>query len=113
MYCCSLISMLYARPKRTLLFVLLFVVVAGVIGGAVAGSLKTEGGFLDTGSGSARADARIEAATGRQSSAGVVALMNRPDQAPQVRAELQAQPGIATVAGQPVASRDGRQAYLV
>jgi uncharacterized membrane protein YdfJ with MMPL/SSD domain len=113
MYCCSLTDMLYARPKRTLLFVLLFVVVAGVIGGPVAGSLKTEGGFLDTGSGSARADARIEAATGMQSSAGVVALMKRPGQAPQVRAQLLAQPGIATVAEQPVASRDGRQAYLL
>jgi len=113
MYCCSLIGMLYARPKRTLLFVALFVVIAGVLGGPVAGSLQTEGGFLDTNSGSARADARIEAATGTQSSPGVVALMKRPDQAAQVRAQLQAQPGIATVADQPVASRDGRQAYLL
>ena len=105
--------MLTARPKRTLLFVLLFVVVAGVIGGPIAGSLQTEGGFNATDSGSARAEARIEAATGTQAAPGVVALMDSPAQAAKVRAELQAQPGIASVSEQPTLSRDGRQAYLL
>ena len=81
MYCCSLMLMLSARPKRTLLFVLLFVVVAGVVGGPIAGSLQTEGGFAATESGSAKAEARIEAATGRQESPGVVALMRDQSQA--------------------------------
>jgi uncharacterized membrane protein YdfJ with MMPL/SSD domain len=112
MYCCSLTAMLSARPKRTLLFVLLFVLVAGVVGGPIAGSLQTDGGFIATDSGSARAEARIEAATGRQEAPGVVALINDPAQAGAVRAQLRAQPGIADVPAQPVLSRDGRRAYL-
>src|SRR3954454_12791429 len=112
MYCCSLILMLSARPKRTLLFVLLFVVVAGVVGGPIAGSLQTEGGFIATESGSARAEARIEAATGTQEAPGVVALMRDKAQAADVRAKLRQQPGIATVPAQPVLSRDGKQGYL-
>jgi RND superfamily putative drug exporter len=102
-----------ARPKRTLLLVLLFVVVAGVAGGPVAGALQTDGGFNDTGSGSARADARIERALGTQSTAGVVALLADPGQAATVRAQLEHQPGIASVSAQPTLSRDGRQAYLL
>src|SRR3954466_2814179 len=109
MYCCSLILMLSARPKRTLLFVLLFVVVAGVVGGPIAGSLQTEGGFIATESGSAKAQARIEAATGRQESPGVVALFAGKTDAAAVRSGLQQQPGIASVPEQPVLSRDGEQ----
>jgi RND superfamily putative drug exporter len=105
--------MLSSRPKRTLLLVLLFVLVAGVFGGRVAGSLQSEGGFIATDSGSARAEARIEAATGMQETPGVVALMRDPGMAADVGAKLEAQPGIATVAEQPVTSRDGRQAYLL
>jgi uncharacterized membrane protein YdfJ with MMPL/SSD domain len=104
--------MLSARPKRTLLFVLLFVVVAGVVGGPIAGSLQTEGGFIATESGSARAEARIEAATGTQEAPGVVTLMRDKAQAADVGAKLRQQPGIATVPEQPVLSRDGKQAYL-
>jgi RND superfamily putative drug exporter len=106
-------AMLSSRPKRTLLFVLLFVVVAGVVGGPIAGSLQTEGGFIATESGSAKAEARIEAATGKQETPGVVALMRDPSMADSVRTKLQDQPGIATVAQQPVTSRDGQQAYLL
>jgi RND superfamily putative drug exporter len=105
--------MLSSRPKRTLLFVLLFVVVAGVLGGRVAGSLQTEGGFIATASGSAKAEARIEAATGMQETPGVVALMKDPGMADTVRAQLKAQPGIAAVAEQPVLSHDGKQAYVL
>jgi len=85
-----------ARPKRTLLFVVLFVVIAGVVGGPVAGSLQTDGGFAATSSGSARAEAQIEAATGRQATTGVVALLRSPERADAVRAQLAAQSGIAT-----------------
>src|SRR3954454_1248101 len=98
MYSCSLMLMLSARPKRTLLFVLLFVVVAGIVGGPIAGSLQTEGGFIATESGSARAEARIESATGMQDVPGVVALMRDPARAADVHTKLQRQPGIATVA---------------
>src|SRR5215212_2773924 len=112
MYCCSLTFMLTARPKRTLLFVLLFVLVAGVVGGPIAGSLQTEGGFAATESGSAKAEARIEAATGRQESPGVVALMRDQSQASAVKHKLRDQPGIANVAELPVLSRDRKQAYL-
>ena len=105
--------MITARPKRTLLFVLLFVVIAGAVGGPIAGSLQTEGGFIATESGSARAQARIEAATGVQAAPGVVALMRSPGQAAEVRAELEAQPGIASVSRQPTLSRDGTRAYLL
>src|SRR4051794_36576132 len=113
MYCCSLLGMSTARPKRTLLFVVLFVVVAGVVGGPVAGSLKTDGGFAATSSGSARAEARIEQATGRDATPGVVALMRSPRQAAAVHDQLAATPGIASVAGTPTLSRDGRSAYLL
>src|ERR1700754_1767366 len=106
-------AMLSSRPKRTLLFVLLFVVVAGVLGGRVADSLQTDGGFIATASGSAKAEARIEQATGMQETPGVVALMRDPGMAADVRAKLSDQPGIATVADQPVTSRDGKQAYLL
>jgi uncharacterized membrane protein YdfJ with MMPL/SSD domain len=113
MYCCSLMFMLTARPKRTLLFVVLFVVIAGVVGGPIAGSLQTDGGFAATSSGSARAEARIEAATGRQATTGVVALMRAPGRAAAVRAQLAAQPGIESVSPTPTLSRDGRSAYLL
>ncbi|HEY6886661.1 MAG TPA: hypothetical protein VI300_02740, partial [Solirubrobacter sp.] len=105
--------MLTARPKRTLLFVVLFVIVAGVVGGPVAGSLQTDGGFAATSSGSARAEAKIEQATGTAATPGVVALMRDPQQATAVRERLAAQPGIASVTPQPTLSRDGRQAYLL
>jgi uncharacterized membrane protein YdfJ with MMPL/SSD domain len=105
--------MLTARPKRTLLFVVLFVIVAGVLGGPVAGSLQTDGGFAATSSGSARAEAKIEEATGTAATPGVVALMRTPDRANAVREQLAAQPGIASVSGQPTLSRDGRSAYLL
>ncbi|MDA0160706.1 MMPL family transporter [Solirubrobacter ginsenosidimutans] len=105
--------MLTARPKRTLLFVVLFVIVAGVVGGPVAGSLQTDGGFAATSSGSARAEAKIEQATGTAATPGVVALMDTPQRAAAVREQLAAQPGIAAVAKEPTLSRDGRSAYLL
>src|SRR5687767_13174485 len=101
-----------ARPKRTLLLVVLFVVVAGVIGGPIAGSLEADGGFTATESGSARAEARIEAATGTQAAPGVVALLQAPQRAAAGRAELAAQRGIASVSEAPTPSRDRRSAYL-
>ncbi len=106
-----MLSVLIARPKRTLLAVALFVVFAGVVGGPVAGSLQSDGGFTAGDSGSARAEARIEQATGAQASPGIVALVDEPARAAEVRAQLQSQPGVASVAP-PQASRDGRSASV-
>jgi uncharacterized membrane protein YdfJ with MMPL/SSD domain len=106
-------SMLTARPKRTLLFVLLFVIVAGVVGGPIAGSLQTEGGFAATSSDAARAEAQIEHATGTAATPGVVALFDDPSRAEAVGQKLEQQPGIASVAPKPTLSRDGRSAYLL
>ena len=65
-------------------------------------------------SGSARADARIEAATGTQAAPGVVALMTRPDQAAAgARRARRRSRGSRRVSREPVASRDGRSAYLL
>ena len=107
----SLADRTTARPKRTLLAVVLFVVLAGVFGGPVAGSLESSGGFTANDSGSARAVEQIEAATGAQAAPGVVALMQDPSRAAEVRRTLAAQPGIASVSD-PVPSRDGRSAYV-
>src|SRR4051794_14593254 len=113
MYCCSLMPMLTARPKRTLIFVLLFVIVAGVVGGPIEGSLQTEGGFAATSSDAARAEAQIERATGTAATPGVVALFDEPSRATAVSQTLAAQPGIASVAPKPTLSRDGRSGYLL
>ena len=116
-----------ARPKRALIGVLLFALVAGVVGGLVAGLLRESGGFTAEDAGSAVAVERIEAATGRQASPGIVLLVATPNGAddPAARArvaalerELAAQPGIASVVSRAstrderfVAS-DGRSTYL-
>ena len=114
MYCCSLIGMLYARPKRTLLFVALFVVIAGVLGGPVAGSLQTEGGFLDTNSGSARARRPHRGCDGHPVLPGRGGAHEAPRSG---RAGARAAPERNRASrpwpSQPVASRDGRQAYLL
>lgn len=92
-----MLSALIAHPKRTLISVVLFVLLAGVVGGPLAGKLESDGGFTANDSGSARAEARIEAATGAQAGPGIVALVRDGADAGQVRAQIQAHPGIASV----------------
>ncbi|GAB6901797.1 MMPL family transporter [Kineosporia succinea] len=58
-----------------MLAVLLFVALAGVVGGPVAGAMQTEGGFAPGDAESVRAVERIEAATGRAASAGVLLIV--------------------------------------
>ena len=65
-----------ARPRRTLVIVFLAIVLAGAIGGPLAGKLDSDGGFATESSESARAAEQLEAATGRESSPGVVLLVN-------------------------------------
>ena len=77
-----LLRLIGAAPKRTLLAVFLFVLVAGFFGGPVAGSLESGGGFATSNADSVRAIERIETATGRDPSAGIVLLVDTPDGLP-------------------------------
>ncbi len=123
----SLADRIAARPRRTLLVVLAFVLVAGFFGGPVAGQLEDSGGFAPEDSGSARATDRIEAATGREESPGVILLADLPQGAgseagreriAELERSLQADPGIASTLSsasardQRFVSEDGRSAYL-
>ena len=76
-----LLRVISSAPKRTLLAVFLFVLVAGFFGGPVAGSLESAGGFATSDADSVRAIERIEAATGRAPSAGIVAARRHPGRA--------------------------------
>ncbi|MEJ7790057.1 MAG: MMPL family transporter [Thermoleophilaceae bacterium] len=115
------------RPKVTLFAVLAFVVIAAVLGGPVAGLLREEGGFTAENSGSAVAVERIEGATGRQASPGIVVLLKTPQGAgapgaktrvAALERELSAEPGITSVASlastrdERFAASDGRSTYL-
>ena len=66
---------LHAHPRRALLAVFFFVLVAGAFGGPVAGALDSEGGFAPADSDSALAVERLEEASGRTPSAGIVAIV--------------------------------------
>ncbi|MDO9455290.1 MMPL family transporter, partial [Nocardioides sp.] len=103
---------IHDHPRRALVAVFLFVVVAGAIGGPVAGALDTDGGFAPADADSARAVERIEAATGRETSPGLVVLVGDPDQAEAVADRLADVPGIveAMPGGQ---ARDGSSAIVL
>jgi uncharacterized membrane protein YdfJ with MMPL/SSD domain len=116
-----------ARPKRTLLIVLAFVLVAGFLGGPVAGQLEDDGGFTPEDSGSARATERIEVATGRQESAGVILLAELPQGSESaagrerivgLERSLAGDPGIASTASvvstrdDGFVSEDGRSSFV-
>lgn len=72
------LRLLHDHPRRSLVGVFLFVVVAGAFGGPVAGALTSDGGFAPADSDSALAVERIEAATGREVSPGLVVLVDDP-----------------------------------
>ena len=72
----SLADRITARPKRVLLIAAVFAVLAAAIGGPVFGLLKAEGGFTDSDSDSARAEARVEQVSGTEPNAEVIALLN-------------------------------------
>ena len=103
----SLADRIGARPKTTLLVTLFFVLLAGFFGGTAAGALEDGGGFTPADSASVRAAERIEAATGRAPSAGVILLLTTPEGADapaaqgrvaELERQLSAVPGIAAVA---------------
>ena len=123
----ALADRITARPRLALLAVLAFALVGGLVGGAVAGLLRDSGGFTAEDAGSAVAAERIEAATGREASPGLVLLVATPRGAddPAARArvaalerELAAEPGIASVVSRETtrderfAASDGRSTYL-
>ncbi len=123
----ALATRITARPKRTLLLALLFVLVAAAFGGPVVGSLEDSGGFTPDDAGSVQALARIESASGKQATPGVVALVRTPSGADSTAAKrriaavqrsLAADPAIASVASvqstrdERFVSRDGTSTYL-
>ncbi len=93
-----LAGLLYAAPRRSLLVILAFVAIAGVIGGPVAGALETEGGFDPPNAESVRAVERIEAATGREPTPGVLLLVDNPAAVGAAVSTLGAIDGIAQAA---------------
>ncbi len=123
----SLASRISANPRRTLLGALLFVVLAAGLGGPVFGALQSDGGFTPADAPSVAAVERIEAATGRGASPGVL-LVDRPGAPPASAAgraevaalaeELAAIDGVAAVtsianADDPaLISTDGRSTFL-
>ncbi len=74
-----IVTILHAFPRRSLAAVLLFVAVAGVVGGPIAGAMQSDGGFTPDDADSALALERIESATGRQPTAGILLLVDTPD----------------------------------
>ncbi|MFM9128010.1 MAG: MMPL family transporter, partial [Solirubrobacterales bacterium] len=118
-----------AHPKRILLGTALVVVVAAMFGGPVFGLLQTDGGFTDSNSDSARAEVKVEQATGQTASPEVVLLLDPGAQVDtsagraavaEVADELGSVPGVASVAsaadGGPGSARlisdDGDTTYL-
>ena len=115
----TLAARLSAHPRRTLLAVLAFVAIAGVLGGPVAGSLKSSGGFAPSGSGSQLGSARIQAASGREASPGILLAVTTPHGPAADHARLAALgrrlaavPGVASVRTPAAVSRDGRHALI-
>ncbi|HET6831285.1 MAG TPA: hypothetical protein VFH44_08060, partial [Solirubrobacterales bacterium] len=125
----SLADRISAHPKRVLLVAAAFAVLAAGVGGPVLGLLQAEGGFTDPDSDSARAEARIERASGSEPTAEVIALL-APDspirsaagaeQIREVAGELGSIPGVESVAsaagGRAAADRfistDGNSTYV-
>ena len=88
------------HPRRMLLFALAVFVVAGVFGSTAIGLLNASDPFSAPDSGSARAEAAITLATGREVSPGVLALVSAPpgSRAVTSAAELiRRVPGVAAV----------------
>jgi uncharacterized membrane protein YdfJ with MMPL/SSD domain len=109
------------HPRRTAVLALLLVLLAAVLGGPVASKLNARNAFEDPSSQSARARAQIERATGIESSAGVIALVQAAPSSATVSAAartLRHDPAVASVASYAdthdaaLVSRDGRSTLL-
>lgn len=125
----SLAARITAHPKRVLLIAAGFAVLAAGVGGPVFGLLGAEGGFTDSDSDSARAEARVERASGTAPTAEVIALLSPGspvrsaaglEQVRELADEIAAIAGVESVAsaadGGPAADRftstDGESTYL-
>ncbi len=111
------VRLLHDHPRRALAAVLLFVALAGVVGGPVAGVLEAGDGFVPADSDSARAVERLEEATGRSPSPGVVAVVDTPPGSDAGRVDdvvetLAGLDGVAEAAPAG-AARDGSSALVV
>ncbi|WP_332642047.1 MMPL family transporter [Aeromicrobium sp.] len=100
----SVVRIIATYPRRAFVAVLLFVVAAAALGGSVAGALEPEGGFIPRGADSTVAIERIEDATGRAPSAGIILLVETPggadaasDRLEQVAADLADEAGVVDV----------------
>jgi len=106
-----------ARPRRSLVVVFLFIALAGLVGGPLAGKLSSSGGFTPKDAESIRADAQLQAATGREASPGIVLLVRGGAGGPLARRaqaaadRLRDVPGIVAVAPGGRA-RDGASALV-
>jgi RND superfamily putative drug exporter len=109
----SLADRINAHPRRVLGAVAVFAVLAAAAGGPVLGLLQADGGFTDSDSDSARAEAQIERVSGSDPSAEVIALLTPGspvrsaagrEQIREVAGELGSIPGVTSVAS----AADGR-----
>lgn len=125
----ALADRITARPKRVLLIAVAFAMLAAVIGGPIFGLLEAEGGFTDSDSDSARAEARVEQVSGTEPNAAVIALLAPVSpvssgatqrEIADLAAEIAAIPGVESVSstadGGPAAERfastDGSSTYV-
>ncbi|MGO9083275.1 MAG: MMPL family transporter [Streptosporangiaceae bacterium] len=118
----ALASLALRHPRRMLLVALAVFAVAGVFGATATGLLNARNPFSDPNSASARAEALIEQATGKESSPGVLALVSAPPGSPAVASaaqEIARVPGVATVTAPApghlagLVSADGRSSLVV
>ena len=125
----SLANMIFAHPKRLLLIAATFAILAAGFGGPVFGLLNADGGFTDADSDSARAEVRVERATGSAATPDVIALLTTgaPIDSATSRVEIErlvaqlaSTPGIESVASaadggmtaRRFTSTDGESTYL-
>src|SRR5436190_898638 len=106
------------RPRRILIGAFLTFIVAAVLGGPVAGQLDSANGFEDPGSSSVAAREAIQKASGLDAAPGVIAVVDRPDQARVARVAriLEGVPGVAVVRtpgdSRALIAADGRSALV-
>jgi uncharacterized membrane protein YdfJ with MMPL/SSD domain len=115
----SLATKFSSRPRRTLRYVFVFVVVAGVIGGPLAGSLRSSGGFVAPNSDSQVATNMLQAASGSESTPGIVLLVHTPrgggaagGRISAITRRLAAVPGVVRTSGPAAVARDGRHVLV-
>jgi uncharacterized membrane protein YdfJ with MMPL/SSD domain len=106
----ALARLAIGHPRRMVLAALAVFAVAAAFGATAAGLLSAQNPFSDPSSASARAQALVQRATGREASPGVLALVAAPPGSPAVTAVARAMagvPGVAAVAAPAAGHDDG------